>query len=106
MKLAVRLLAVIAILALAAGTANAQIGNPGGTTKSSILLTPPSDGGSAATMVSAPTTFSYGSLGWDLFLNSHANRLILAMSRWQPTPNRVALPVTVRMPISGNRVTR
>jgi hypothetical protein len=28
------------------------------------------------------------------------------MSRWQPTPNRVALPVTVRMPISGNRVTR
>jgi hypothetical protein len=57
-------------------------------------------------MVSAPTTFSYGSLGWDLFLNSHANRLILAMSRWQPTPNRAALPVRVRMPISGNRVTR
>jgi hypothetical protein len=28
------------------------------------------------------------------------------MSRWEPTPNRAALSVKVRMPISGNRVTR
>lgn len=106
MKLAVRLLVAIAILALAGGTANAQIGNPGGTTKTSMVFAPPSDGGSAATMVSAPTTFFYGSLGWDFFLSSHANRLILAMSRWQPAPNRAIAPVKVRMPISGNRVTR
>ena len=106
MKLAVRLLAAIAIVTFAAGTANAQIGNPGGTTMGSVVVAPPSDGSSAATTLSVPTTFTYGSLGWDLFLSSHANRLILAMSRWQPTTNREVLPVKVRVPLSGNRVTR
>jgi len=106
MRLAVRLLAVIAILALACGSARAQSGMPDPTNKTASFQVPPSDGGSAGSLVASPTTFSYGSLGWDLFLSSHANRLILAMSRWQPTPNRAVVPVRARLPITGNRVTR
>ena len=106
MKLAVRLLAVIAILAIACGSARAQSGMPDPTNKTVGVQVLPQDGGSAASVLAAPTTMSYGTLGWDLFLSSHANRLILAMSRWQPTPNRAAVPVRVRMPITGNRVTR
>ena len=106
MRLAVRVLAAIAILAFAAGSAGAQVTDPGGSTRSS-LTTMVSSGVDATSIaaLSSPTTFTYGSLGWDLFLNSHANRLILAMSRWQAPHDRATVPVRVRMPIPGNRVT-
>jgi hypothetical protein len=98
MKRGAAFFAVLTLLSFAAAAANAQVGMPDGT--HSCFQVPPSP-----VTTSAPVA-TFGSFGWDLFLSGHANRLILALSQWHPSPGHAVVPTRVRVAYVGNRATR
>lgn len=101
MKRIAALFAAAALITILAATAGAQsMADAGG--KNSCFQVP---GSTPSTSAPAVSTFQFSSLGWDLFMSEHANRLILAMSRWQTPPARIA-PARVRPASAGNRAAR
>jgi hypothetical protein len=100
MKRLVGILIAMLVMTVAVRVANAQIGVPDLTNHGSCYQVPTTEPAGGAPAV------TFGSLGWDLFLSNHANRLVLALSQWHPMPNHAASPARVRVSTVGNRVTR
>jgi hypothetical protein len=99
MKCLVGMLIALLVMTVAVGAANAQLGVPDVPGHGSCFQVPID-----VPAVGAPV-MTFGPLGWDLFVSSHANRLVLALAQWRLTPSHATVAAHVRVSTVGNRVT-